>query len=247
MAKNKVFYKSISKAILDLTERRRKKSVLNKILFYAVIAFVVIFAAVSPSYIMEYFSCTPFLACLPSFILLGLVFFGGYYRKKLAVRRFMKVENIDDKVNFIELTDSTTLSDFKRFYEDDTWIFGSRKEDIIPFIYNWFLTAGVINNDTKFNAYYLKMDVIKSKFKRKSEKDDNIQLQAKEVCLLSISEFDFTDDQLEKISEEASCVKPFQFESWLNKYFVVPSFFNEDDEETEEAAEGDATGEDTEA
>lgn len=227
-AKKRVYYKSIAKAIVDISEKRSKHSLLSKILFYGLIILAVMFVAVAPSYIVSYFNCSTTLACIPSFIVLGVVFFGANFRKRRTLSKFMKVSDITGKVNYIELGENTTLQDFKVLYENDTWVFGSRKEDIIPFIYNWFLTAGVIDSSTTFNVYTLKTEVLNKKFNRQTL-NKTLENQAAEVCLVPITEFEFSDEQLDLIIDEAQCVRPYQFETWLSKNYVVPAFFNSDD------------------
>lgn len=243
-AKKRIYYKSVTRAILDISESRNKKSQLSKILFYALIILAVVFVAVAPSYIMSYFECSPTVACIPSFVVLGLVFFGANFRKRRALSKFMRVSDVSSKVKLIELGDEMTLQDYKVFYDNDTWIFGSHKDEIVPFIYNWFLSAGIIDEDKKFNVYTIKTDVINRMFKR-SIAAKSLDNQAAEVTLIPITEFEFTDEQLDKLIEEAAYVRPFQFERWLRKNYIVPAFFDEgeDEEEPSEAVDAELESE----
>lgn len=239
MAKKKrIIYKTISGAVVELHKFRHPMKLWLKVLLIILAVIGVLFFCFLPGLLVGEFHASNFMATLPTLIALLLVLTFRNIRKKKIVESFMKVEDITDKVDFKTITNPR---EFEQYRTKETWVFGTKREDMMAFMYNWFLSAGAIDENTKLEVYSFPFSLLAQQYfvrPDKTMKDDTT------INLWCVADLGLSDETRERIQAEVEIVKPFEFSRWLPSYFDVSSVDDDDDEyEYIEVDEDDDDGE----
>lgn len=241
MAKSKV-ERTVSRMVSKIQSFRKPMSKPAKFGYWTLMVLLIISVAFLPAFLRELIGTT-LPAFIPIIVFSAAVLAILIVRKNKAEKDFWQTKDIADKVNYIEVTDASEL---EKFCDDNTWVFGSKKEELMPFIYNWLLTSDAIGKNDKINVYYLSVNVIKSRFKHRDDAKQKLA-ENQELFLIKLAELDFDDETKFKINSEASVLRPFDFYVWLTKNFVVSGLniepadeSDEDEDEYDEEYEDDS-------
>lgn len=235
MAKSKT-----QKVVGHMTEKlqnlRAPMSLLTKILYWgsfalllaSVLVFPNIIKAVTGSYLLTIIPVLLFTA-----IVLGIV----VIRKKKNSKLFWRVDpaNVDKNISYVNISESVADEKMLEFYGDRAIVFGSKKEDIVPFIYNWFLTGEFISSAEKLNVYTLKLSTVRSKLEEKKNAKNPLP-ENMDLLIVDVNDLELSDEQMKKFTTEEGVIRPFRFSSWIDSNFIPSDEMKalyEDDEEDE--------------
>lgn len=235
---NKRTQKVIERMTNKLQSYRYPMSTIGKIGYYALWALLLISVVLLPTILKSLTSFSaPALIPIIAFSVIVLVVI--VVRKKKLSEKFWKVTDTSSKVDYIKVDDISLIFDL---FKKKSWVFGSSKEELTPFIYNWFLTSDVITENTKLNVYYLPVSLLREEL---TEITSAVPVLPKdqEIFIISLDELDMTEAQENRIDAESNVVRPFELSTWLTKYFIITKAdlgIEEDEEEEDEDEEEDS-------
>lgn len=239
---NKRTQKVIERMTNKLQSYRYPMSTIGKIGYYALWALLLISVVLLPTILK---SITGFSApaLIPIIVFSVIVLVVIVVRKKKLSEKFWKVTDTSSKVDYIKVDDISLIFDL---FKKKSWVFGSSKEELTPFIYNWFLTSDVITENTKLNVYYLPVSLLREEL---TEITSAVPVLPKdqEIFIISLDELDMTEAQENRIDAESNVVRPFELSTWLTKYFIITKAdlgIEEDDEDEDEEEDDEEYEED---
>lgn len=246
----KIVYRSIANSISRLNEYRKPSSKLKWIPIVLLGIIVTIVLCFLPGVLVNFTPITETYAAIPSFALIFLILAGFVYSKKRTVRKFMKVSDVSD---FVDYQDICNINEIMSYKDKRTWVFGTKREMMMPFFYNWFLSSGIIEEGTKLTVYSFPFMYLKERYELK---DPGSISDTTTINLFCLDETKIKEDKLDVLSEEEKIVKPFNFSAWLElkckpksySEYVEDEYEDDDDEyeDDDEAYDEDGEYEDEE-
>lgn len=229
---NKRTQKVIKRMTDKLQSYRYPMSAIGKIGYYALWVLLFISVLILPTVCK---SLTGFSSpsLIPMIIFSVLIIVVMVIRKKKLSEKFWKVTDTSSKVNYIKVDDISLIFDL---FKKKSWVFGSAKEELTPFIYNWLLTSEAIDENTKINVYYLSVSLLRDELTEITSAVPVLP-QDQEIFIISLDELDMTEEIENKIDAESNVVRPFDLSTWLTKYFIITKAdlgIEEDDETSDE-------------
>lgn len=221
--------KMISRMVEKVQNHRQPMSAGIKVLYWGCMLGLFISVLVLPG-ILKMLTGSTLMFLVPMVLFSAGIITIIYYRKKKSEKVFWQTRDIDGKVIYTKFEDASKI---EQFCDGNTWIFGSKKEDLMPFIYNWFLTLGVIEDGDKVNVYYFPVSLIKSRFKYKDSVKRQLE-DSHELFLISLNELDIDEATDKELSKESSIIRPYDFFMWLTSNFAVAGLLVHDDDEEDE-------------
>lgn len=234
MAKSKT-EKLVGRMVEKIQNNRNPMTTLGKVCYWGLILGLLFSVILLPG-ILKSLMGTSLLFLVPMVIFSILILVFVFKRKNKLASLFWQDKECGSKINYVKVSDAGNIEEF---CDGKTWVFGSKKEELVPFIYNWFLTAGVLKKSSGLDVYYLPVSVLKKRFKDRN--DVKVKLNDdQEIFLIKLAELDMDDDKEQKLGNEALVLRPFDFYNWLTKNFIVTGLeinnlddSDEDDEEDE--------------
>lgn len=250
--------KSKTEKVVDrMTERlqnsRNPMTLIEKVLYWGLLLLLVLSAIFLPSILKQYTGLS-ILSLIPIVIFSVCFFAVVVVRKNKLKKKFWKVpaEDAATKIDYTNISVADTSSKILEFYDSHTLVFGSKKEALMPFVYNWFLTSGYISDNEKLEVYTLQLSNIRNILEEKKDVKKPLP-QDLELLLINIDNLDLDENQLNKLGIEESIVRPFRFPFWVDSYFVPNAQMeainaaNAEDDEDEYDEESGESEEETES
>lgn len=221
--------RTIGRMVDKVEAQRDPQTKVMKVVYWILVGLLIISAVFLPSVLKELLGFALY-SLIPVAIFSVAILVLVMMRKKKYEKAFWQVRDISSKVNYVEVTDA---SEIEKFCNENSWVFGSKKEEIMPFNYNWLLTAGAIDANTKLNVYYMSAGLVKSRFTYRNDVKNQLT-DDHEIFVVDLSELDMSEEIEDKLANEAAVVRPYEFYNWLTKNFIVTGLSVSDEEDDEE-------------